>query len=125
VGAFASGSGTQRLPRLVGRGRAMELLLTGRVISALEALQYGLVEFVYPDADMLDKALDMAQVIAGYSAGVTAATKRCVNTGLKEGWKAGLALESELRVATGRGADAVEGREAFLNKREPRFNQES
>ena len=49
VGAFASGSGTQRLPRLVGRGRALDLLLTGRVISAQDALAYGMVEYVFPD----------------------------------------------------------------------------
>jgi enoyl-CoA hydratase/carnithine racemase len=124
VGAFASGSGTQRLPRLVGRGRALDLLLTGRVISADEALQYRLVEYVYPDAEMLEKAIDLAKQIASYSGLVTAATKRCVNEGLREGWEAGLALESDLRVKTGRGADAVEGRNAFLEKREPKFNQQ-
>jgi enoyl-CoA hydratase/carnithine racemase len=124
VGAFASGSGTQRLPRLVGRGRALELLLTGRIITAEEALQYGLVEYVFPDAEMLDKTIAMAETIASHSSKVTAATKRCVNQGLQLGWQAGLALESDLRVKTGQGADAVEGRTAFLEKRKPRFNQE-
>jgi len=124
VGAFASGSGTQRLPRLVGRGRALDLLLTGRIITAAEALQYGLVEYVYPDSDMLDKALELAGLIASYPGAVTAATKRCVNGGLREGWQIGLALESDLRVKTGQGADAVEGRDAFLEKREPEFNKE-
>lgn len=123
VGAFASGSGTQRLPRLVGRGRALDLLLSGRVITANEALQYGLVEYVYPDGEMLAKAIEMAETIASYSGQVTAATKRCVNQGLRESWQAGLALESDLRVKTGRGADSVEGRAAFLEKREPKFNQ--
>ncbi len=123
VGAFASGSGTQRLPRLVGRGRALDLLLTGRSISAEEALQYGLVEYVYPDDEMLEKALELAALIASMPGAVTAATKRCVNTGLREGIQAGLAQEMDQRVKTGRGADAVEGRSAFLEKREPRFNQ--
>ena len=67
VGAFASGSGTQRLPRLVGRGRALELLLTGRVIPAEEALRIGLVEYVYPDEILLDKALELAKLIASHS----------------------------------------------------------
>lgn len=124
VGAFASGSGTQRLPRLVGRGRALDLLLTGRVISAEDALQYGLVEYVFPDGEMLEKAIDLASLIASYAGPVTSATKRCVNQGLREGWQTGLALESELRVETGRGSDAVEGRTAFLEKREPQFNRE-
>jgi enoyl-CoA hydratase/carnithine racemase len=124
VGAFASGSGTQRLPRLVGRGRALELLLTGRVISADEACQYGLVEYVYPDSDMLEKAVEIAGQIASYSGPVTAATKLSVNRGLRDGWQTGLALESDLRVKTGRGPDASEGRAAFLEKREPKFNKE-
>jgi enoyl-CoA hydratase/carnithine racemase len=124
VGAFASGSGTQRLPRLVGRARALDLLLTGRVITAEEALQYGLIEYVYPDNSLLERAIELAALIASYSGPVTAATKLCVNRGLKDGWQAGLALESDLRVKTGRGADAQEGRNAFLEKREPKFNRE-
>ncbi len=123
VGAFASGSGTQRLPRLVGRGRALDLLLTGRVITAEEALRYGLIEYVHPDEAMLEKATELAALIASYSGPVTAATKLCVNRGLRDGWQAGLALESDLRVKTGRGADAQEGRNAFLEKREPKFNR--
>jgi enoyl-CoA hydratase/carnithine racemase len=122
VGAFASGSGTQRLPRLVGRGRALDLLLTGRIINAAEALSYGLIEYVFPDGDMVEKTLDIAEVIAAFPGAVTAATKRCVNVGLREGICAGLALEQELRVRTGRGADASEGRQAFLEKRPARFN---
>jgi enoyl-CoA hydratase/carnithine racemase len=123
VGAFASGSGTQRLPRLVGRGRALDLLLTGRVINAQEALQYGLVEYVFPDAIFMEEVFKIATLIATFSGSVTAATKKCVNVGLTEGITTGLSLESALRVATGRGKDAVEGRAAFLEKRPPKFNQ--
>lgn len=122
VAAFCSGSGTQRLPRLVGRGRALDLLLTGRVIDAAEALAYGLVEHVFPDGEMIEKTLVMAEGIASFPGTVTAATKRCVNEGLHEGIRAGLALEQDLRVRTGRGADASEGRQAFLEKRPARFN---
>lgn len=125
VGAFPSGSGTQRLPRLVGKGRAMELILTGRVVSAKEAYQYGLVEFLFDDDDLLPKTLDMAETIASYSAPVISAAKTCVNQGLREGWETGLKLESDFRVKTGRSADAVEGRNAFLEKREPKFNQKN
>jgi enoyl-CoA hydratase/carnithine racemase len=125
LGAFASGSGTQRLPRLVGRGRALELLLTGRVITSTEALQFNLVDFLFPDDEMLAKAIQMAKTIASYPAQVTSATKRCVNAGLREGWDTGLALERDLRVLTGRGADSIEGRAAFLEKRAPKFNQGS
>jgi len=122
VGAFASGSGTQRLPRLVGRGRALDLLLTGRIIDAAEALSYGLVEYVFPDGEMVEKTLDIAEGIAAFPGPATAAAKRCVNVGLREGIRTGLALEQDLRVRTGRGADAYEGRQAFLEKRPARFN---
>ncbi|MCO6453666.1 MAG: enoyl-CoA hydratase/isomerase family protein [Caldilineales bacterium] len=125
VGAFASGSGTQRLPRLVGRGRALDLLFTGRTIPAAEALDYGLIEYVVPDADLLDFALDYAAKIASFSAPVIAATKHCVTVGLRDGIEAGLAAEREGRVQTGRGADALEGRQAFFEKRPPVFNQQS
>lgn len=123
VGAFASGSGTQRLPRLVGRGRALDLLLTGRIITAQEAYQIGLVEYVFPDIPFFDEALNIAKLIASYSRPVVSATKKCVNVGLIEGISKGLALESDLRVKTGRGADAIEGRAAFLEKRFPKFNK--
>jgi enoyl-CoA hydratase/carnithine racemase len=123
VGAFASGSGTQRLPHLVGRGRALDLLLTGRTISAQEALDIGLVEYVVPDEELLDRALGLGEQIAANSLSAVAATKRCVNTGLREGIQAGLALERELRVQTGPGADAIEGRNAFLEKRSPDFQK--
>lgn len=123
VGAFASGSGTQRLPRLVGRGRALDLLLTGRTIEAEEALTIGLVEYVVPDEGLISKALELAAAIAANPAGAVSASKRCVNSGLRDGIEAGLALERELRIQTGRGADSLEGRQAFLEKRAPRFNQ--
>jgi enoyl-CoA hydratase/carnithine racemase len=124
VGAFASGSGTQRLPRLIGRGRALDLLLSGRTVNASEALQMGLVEYVFADENLLEETLALARSIAANAASAVAATKECVNTGLRDGWEAGLAKERELRVQTGRGYDAAEGRNAFLEKRSPRFNQE-
>ena len=123
VGAFASGSGTQRLPRLVGRGTALDLLLTGRTIGAEEALRIGLVEYVVPDEQLLGQALDLAAQIAANSVPALAATKQCVNTGLRDGFESGLAQERKLRVETGVGADAKEGRDAFVGKRPARFTQ--
>jgi enoyl-CoA hydratase/carnithine racemase len=123
VGAFASGSGTQRLPRLVGRGRALDLLLTGRTIDAAEAYQIGLVEYLLPDDQLMIKTFDLAAQIAANAPLAVAASKRCVNTGLLDGFEVGLALERELRVRTGRGVDALEGRNAFLEKRTPNFTE--
>jgi enoyl-CoA hydratase/carnithine racemase len=123
VGAFASGSGTQRLPRLVGRGRALDLLMTGRTIGAEEAFRIGLVDYLVPDEQLLERALDLASQIAANSAIAVAATKRCVNIGLRLGFDAGMEEERKLRVKTGVGPDAKEGRESFLEKRPPRFTQ--
>lgn len=123
VGAFASGSGTQRLPRLVGRGRALDLLLTGRTIDASEALEIGLIEYIVPDEQLLDQALDLAAQIAANAFPSVSATKRCVNIGLRDGFEAGLALERQLRVETGTGPDAAEGKAAFLEKRPPKFTE--
>jgi enoyl-CoA hydratase/carnithine racemase len=124
VGAFASGSGTQRLPRLVGRGRALDLLFTGKTVDAEEAYRIGLVEYLVPDGQLIPTALDLASEIATHPASVISATKKCVNVGLRDGFEAGIAQEQALRVATGRGRDAIEGRQAFLEKRLPRFNQD-
>jgi len=123
VGAFASGSGTQRLPRQVGRGRALDLLLTGRIINADEALLIGLVEYVVPDQELIEKALDLAEQIVTNSAPAVSATKRCVNIGLREGFETGLAMEQKMRIETGVGSDALEGKDAFIQKRQPKFTE--
>lgn len=121
VGAFASAGGTQRLPLVVGAGRAMELLLTGRLLDAAEALAIGLVEEVVPDDQLRSRALDMAAAIAEGPGVSIDATKRCVVTGLRDGRRAGHALENELTVEVGMTAEAAEGQAAFLEKRKPRW----
>ena len=123
VGAFASGSGTQRLPRLVGRGRALDLLMTGRTIDAQEALRIGLVEYVVPDDELLEQALELAATIGRNAATAVSASKYCVTVGLRDGFETGLAAEREMRIQTGRGPDALEGRNAFLEKRKPDFRE--
>jgi enoyl-CoA hydratase/carnithine racemase len=123
VGAFASGSGTQRLPRLVGRGRALDLLMTGRTIDAQEALRIGLVEYIVPDEELLDRVLELAVAICANAAPAVSASKYCVTVGMLAGFEAGLAAEREMRIQTGRGLDAIEGRNAFLEKRKPNFRE--
>ena len=87
VGAFASGSGTQRLPRLVGRGRALDLLMTGRTIDADEAFRIGLVEYLIPDDELLDRALALASIIGANAATAVSASKFCINVGLRDGFE--------------------------------------
>jgi enoyl-CoA hydratase/carnithine racemase len=121
VGAFASGSGTQRLARLIGRGRALYLLLTGRIILAAEALSLGLVEEVAEDGALMDRALNIASDIAAQPPAAVEATKRCVNEGLRFGWAHGMELEARFAVSVGLTDDAAEGQRAFVEKRPPHF----
>lgn len=123
VGAFASGSGTQRLPALIGKGRALHLLLTGEIIDGAEALRIGLVEQVSEDDRLLEDALDLAGTIASMPPDAVSASKRCVNIGMREGWAAGMACEAEVLVPVGLSADAIEGQKAFMEKRAPRFGK--
>lgn len=120
VGAFASGSGTQRLPTLIGRGRALLLLLTGRLIEADQALAMGLVEEI-AETDADANALVLATEIAAMSPQGVAATKRCVAVGIAHGHDAGMREESREAVRVGLSEDAMEGQRAFIEKRPPAF----
>ena len=120
VGAFASGSGTQRLPALIGRGKALLLLMTGRIVDASEAERLGLVESVV-DTDVVAAAVTIAEEIAAMPPAAVAASKRCVSVGLDQGWAAGMAEEARQVVSLGLSDDAAEGQLAFIEKRAPRF----
>jgi enoyl-CoA hydratase len=122
VGALASGGGTQRLPRQVGVGRALDLMLTGRIIAATEALAIGLVQRLAPSADLLESTLQDAAKIAAFSSSAISATKRCVYEGVRRGSAAGFALEIQVSADVGLSPDAAEGQQAFIEKRPPRFN---
>lgn len=121
LGAMAGATGTQRLAQLVGPGHALRLMLTGRIIDAAEALRIGLVEEVVADADLLPRAVQLAQEIAAVSPAAVRATKRCVRGGLAGGYGAGMRLEAEVTAPLGLTADAIEGKAAFLAKRPPAF----
>ena len=92
--------GTQRLPRIVGLGRALEMILLGRAVSAAEALQFGLANTVVPDADVLDKALRWAEVIASFPQDTMLADREAAIQGAGFPLEHGLALERRLGWAT-------------------------
>jgi enoyl-CoA hydratase len=121
LGVFPSGGGTQRLPRLVGEGRAKLLMLLGETISAAEAERIGLVDRVVPPGRALAAALEMAERIARSPAPAVRAILEAVDVGLAEGREAGFAREQELITRVFLTEDAREGVAAFLAKREPRF----
>jgi enoyl-CoA hydratase/carnithine racemase len=122
VAAFASAGGTQRLPQIVGAGRAMELLLTGRMFDAAEAERIGMVQEVVADDQLEARAVALGAEIASFPPLAVEATKRSAITGLQRGRQAGTEVENEMTVELGQTADAAEGQAAFIEKRPPRFN---
>jgi enoyl-CoA hydratase/carnithine racemase len=90
-------------------------------VGAAEAERVGLVEQVSEDDRLLDDALDLAEEIAAMPPAAIAASKRCVNTGMRDGFAAGMAAEAEVLVPVGLSDDAIEGQRAFMEKRPPRF----
>ncbi|HEV8141889.1 MAG TPA: enoyl-CoA hydratase-related protein [Methylomirabilota bacterium] len=115
------GGGTQRLPRLIGRGKALEMILTGARISASEALQVGIVERVVPAGDALKAATELARTIAEKAPIALRYAKEAVVKGLGMSLEDGLRLEGDLSTLLRTTEDRVEGAKAFLEKRKPRW----
>lgn len=112
---------TQRLPRLIGRTRALEMLLTGQALSAHRAEQYGLVSAVVPAAELKDASLKLAQHLASAAPLAVKAILASVDTGLQEGLEKGLDAERENFEWTYRTEDARAGLHAFFTKEKPEF----
>ncbi|MBI2867922.1 MAG: enoyl-CoA hydratase/isomerase family protein [Chloroflexi bacterium] len=121
VGVFAAGGGTQRMTRLAGRGLALDMVLTGRFLSAEEAFRYGLVSRVVDDADLRKATTELAQQLAALPRPALAASKRCVIEGGELPLAEGLEMEKRLLVEVTKTKDAEEGIKAFLEKRKPNF----
>ena len=121
LGIIPGDGATQRLPRLVGFGRAMELVLTGDFIDAAEAHRIGLVNQVVPQADLMEAAKKMAGKIAKKAPLAIQFAKEAVNRSLEMGIYEGLAHESYLHALACATEDKKEGVQAFLEKRKPDF----
>jgi enoyl-CoA hydratase/carnithine racemase len=117
LGLLPGNGGTQRLTRLLGPSRAMDLLLTGRTFSPDEALAWGLVAALVDE----DEARAYAERLAGGPRQAIASIKRCVHEGAQLSLEDGLALEAELVEQLFRSQDASEGLHAFVEKRRPVF----
>ena len=113
--------GTQRLPRLVGKGMAKLIILTGDMIDAEEALRIGLVERVVPLAELMDEATALAKKLATKSPLTLAACKQAINLGLEVDMERGLSIESLEFGVLSTTEDYKEGTTAFLEKRKPVF----
>jgi enoyl-CoA hydratase/carnithine racemase len=122
LGLIPGGGGTQRLPRLVGIGRALLLNLTGDFIDARTAYEWGLVEKVVPQAELLETALGLARTIAARSPHAVAVLRELARTTRDLPLEEGLRREAEGFRRCLASEDGLEGVTAFLEKREPRFS---
>ncbi len=121
LGILPGAGGTQRLPRAVGKAKAMDLCLTARMMDAVEAERAGLVSRVVPADKLLDEALSAAETIAGFSLPVIMMVKESVNRAYESGLAEGLLFERRTFHAAFSLADKKEGMAAFLEKRKPDF----
>jgi enoyl-CoA hydratase len=121
LGIIPGGGGTQRLPRLVGRGRALQLILTGEMISAQEAYRIGLVNEVVPAADLITRAEAILKQIFSNAPIAVKYSLEAVNKGLETSQTEGLSLEASLFGLCAGTEDKKEGTQAFLQKRAAQF----
>ena len=121
LGIIPGDGGTQRLPRLIGMGRAMEMILTGDFIDAAEAYRVGLVNKVVPQGELMETALELARKIASRPPLAVRYAKDAVNRSQGGSQTSGYVLESYLHALTCTTEDKREGVNAFLEKRKGRF----
>ncbi|MBX3623299.1 MAG: enoyl-CoA hydratase [Rhizobacter sp.] len=123
IGIIPGAGGTQRLPRAVGKAKAMDLVLTGRMMDADEAERAGLVSRVVPAAELMDVALAAAQTICEYSGPSVMMAKECVNRAYESTLSEGVMAERRVFHSLFATEDQKEGMDAFLTKRKAAFKQ--
>ena len=121
LGIIPGAGGTQRLPRAVGKAKAMDLALTGRMMDAHEAERAGLVSRVVPLDKLMDEALGAALMICSYGELAVLAAKESINRAFESGLSDGVMFERRLFHALFATSDQKEGMDAFVNKRKPVF----
>jgi enoyl-CoA hydratase len=124
LGIIPGYGGTQRLTRLVGRGRAIELTVTGKHITAEEARRIGLVNHVYPQAELMDQARDLCQAILKNGPVAVAAALEVMQHGLDMPLEEAILLEANAFGVVSATEDMKEGLNAFLEKRKPQFKNQ-
>ena len=121
LGVMPGAGGTQRLPRAVGKAKAMDLCLTGRMMNAEEAERAGLVSRVVPADELMDVAMDAAAAIASKSLPVAMMTKEAINTAFETGLAEGVRFERRVFMSQFALEDRREGMAAFADKRAAHF----
>ena len=123
LGVIPGFGGTQRLARLVGRGRAKELIFTGAVIDAQEACRMGLVNHVVPAEALMDECRAMAETIRSKSGYAVSLAKDLINRGMETDLEGGLSMEAISLGLSFASPDKAEGMAAFLEKRPAKFTE--
>ncbi len=121
IGTIPGAGGTQRLTRAIGKSKAMEMVLTGRLMGAEEAERSGLVARIIPLADLLDEAVKSAEKIASLSLPIVMMAKDSVNSSFETTLTEGIKVERRIFHSTFGTADQIEGMAAFSEKRPPNF----
>jgi len=121
LGIIPGWGGTQRLPRLIGKGKATEWILTGEMYTAQDALRLGLVSQLVPQDQVLKAAKDLARKIAAKSAVAIGQALKAIEEGIDKPLVEGLALEAKMFTAVAQSEDSREGVKAYLEKRQPQF----
>jgi len=124
IGTIPGAGGTIRLPKAVGKSKAMEMVLTGDPINAADALKFNLVSKVVPVADLIPETMKIATKIARLSKPIVAIAKESVNTSYETTLKEGIHFERKVFFSTFATEDRKEGMEAFINKRKPNWKDE-
>jgi len=121
LGIIPGAGGTQRLTRAVGKAKAMEMVLTGRMIDAVEAERAGLVSRIVPLGELVEEAVKVAEKIAGLSRPVVMLAKESINAAFETSLSQGVRFERRLFHSTFATEDQKEGMAAFIEKRSPTF----
>ena len=121
LGIIPGAGGTQRLTRLIGEGRAMEMILTGRMITAQEACDYGILNFIFPADELKNKTIEIANTITQKSSYAIERAKKSIKAVSEMNLKDGLKFEREMFVECANSEDGKEGITAFIEKRKPNF----
>jgi enoyl-CoA hydratase/carnithine racemase len=122
LGVLPGNGGTQRLPRLIGWSRALDLMVTGRTVTPAEALELGIVNTLFPPDELGETTLAYARALASGATKAIGNIKLAVHEGLADGLEAGLERERELVEELFRSEDGREGIAAFAEKRKPVFS---
>ncbi len=124
LGIIPGWGGTQRMPRILGKGKALEMILFSKRITAQEALEIGLVDRLSKEGELMKDVMEMAEFLAKRAPLAVQAVMKAVNAGLEKGLDEGTKVELEGTFKVSSSKDATEGFTAFFEKREPNFTGE-